>query len=79
MEKELQQLKEDYEIELFGLAIREKQLSIVACGHRQDTYKCLENRPNVTRMLHEWAEPYLNSLRRLSPDRAAASTSGRMS
>ena len=76
MEKELQQLKDDNEIELFWLPIREK-LSIVAYGLTQDTYKCLENRPNVTRMLHELAQPYLNSLSGLSPNRATALRAGR--
>jgi hypothetical protein len=77
MEKELQKLKEDYEIELFWLPIREKRLSIVAYGLTRYTYKCLENRPNVTRMLHELAQPYLNSLRGLAPNRAAALRAGR--
>ena len=75
--KELQRLKDDREIELFWLPIREKQLSIVAYGLTQDTYKCLENRPNATRMLYELAQPYLNSLRGLSPNRAAALRAGR--
>ena len=76
MEKELQKLKEGYEIELFWLPIREKQLSFVACL-TQYTYKCLENRPNVTRMLHELSQPYLSSLRGLSPNLAAALSAGR--
>ena len=77
LESRLEKEKEDYEIELSWLPIREKQLPIVAYGLSQDTYKCLENRPNVTRMLHQLAQPYLNSLRGLSPPYAAALRAGR--
>ena len=77
LEQELQKLKTDYDIELSWLPIREKQLPIVAYGLTEDTYKCLENRPNVTRMLHQLAQPYLNSLRGLPSNRSAALRAGR--
>lgn len=77
LEERLENDKNEYDIEFSRLSNREKQLPLVAYGLSEDTYKCLENRPNVTRMLHQLSRPYLNPLRGLSSSHAAALRAGR--